>query len=44
MLEDCGVVFDICHVKDSFEEVKKAILEALDEYDVDNDYWRNSYQ
>ena len=26
MLEDCGVIFDICHVKDSFEEVKEAIL------------------
>ena len=34
MLEDCGVIFDICHVKDSFEEVKEAILESLEEYDV----------
>lgn len=34
MLEDCGVIFDICHVKDSFEEVKETILESLEEYDV----------
>lgn len=34
MLEDCGVIFDIGRAKDSFDDVKKAILEASKEYDV----------
>ena len=34
MLEDCGVEFDITHTKDSFDDVKQAILEASKDYDV----------
>ena len=34
MVEDSGAVCDIVHVGDSFDEVKQAILEASNEYDV----------
>ena len=34
MLEDCGVEFDIGHVKDSFDDVKSAVLDASKDYDV----------
>ncbi len=34
MLEDCGAEFDIGHTKDSFDEVRQAILEASKDYDV----------
>ena len=34
MIEDCGAVAYIDHAGDTFDEVKKAILEASKEYDV----------
>lgn len=34
MVEDSGAVCDIIHAGDSFEEVREAVLEAAEEYDV----------
>ena len=34
MIEDCGAIAEIDHAGDTFDEVKKAILEASNEYDV----------
>lgn len=34
MVEDSGAVCDIIHAGDSFEEVREAVLEATEEYDV----------
>ena len=34
MIEDSGAICDIAHAGDTFDEVKEAILEASEEYDV----------